>query len=339
MKRIATYSSKENEMAKPGNIDRIKIDVRTDEPAKPGEIDRIACDVTLDDIVKSYETIREAVRDLSAKRAQNEDRIIDDDDRHEIGGVGSLLRSMSRLHDIAHHRQSVARGVACDGDGTSEERDEWMAQLGTSAMYDLTYGYKRNGIKGHVTLLLAYAMMLDLRDDPDAIIRRIADDIDAVVASSLLYDIDGVREFESYRVEKLMAMTPTPYTEADIERTVTGIVETQPYIGTDGSRIPMFGDTQLDTFRKLMRRGMGMSSTYELLCRAVADWVRFADEIGPTGSEFVSGYGMCDEGIVMAEQDADGIVRQIAIVNGLIGAGREESWQEVALERHPFDCC
>lgn len=292
---------------------------------KQRKVASIDLDVTLDDIVKSYDTIKEIAGDIAAKRTASGDAIIDDDDRHEIGGVGSLLRTMSRLHDIAHHRQSVSRGVACDGDGTSEERDEWMACLGTSAMYDMTYGYKRNGIKGHVTLLLAYAMMLDLRDDPDSIIRRIADDIDAVATSCLPYDIDVVREFESYRVEKMMAMTPTPYTEADIERAVTGIVETQGYIGADGSRIPMFGDTQLDTFRALMRRGMGMSTTYELLCRAVADWVRFADEMGPTGSEFVSGYGMCDEGVIMAERDVEGIVRQIAIVNWLIGAGEKKA--------------
>ena len=292
---------------------------------KQGKSASIDLDVTLDDIVKSYDTIKEIAGDIAAKRAASGDAVIDDDDRHEIGGVGSLLRAMSRLHDIAHHRQSLARGVACDGDGMSEERDEWMARLGTSAMYDLTYGHKRNGIKGHVTLLLAYAIMLDLRDDPDTIIRRIADDIDAVVASSLQYDIDGVREFESYSVEKMMAMTPTPYTEADIERAITGIVETQGYIGVDGSCIPMFSDTQLDTFRTLMRRGMGMSTTYALLCRAAADWVRFADEMGPTGSEFVSGYGMCDEGVVMAEQDVDGIVWQIAIVNGLIGTGGKKA--------------
>ena len=295
---------------------------------KQREVASIDLDMKLDDIVKSYDTIKEIAGDIAAKRAASSDAIIDDDDRHEIGGVGSLLRAMSRLHDIAHHRQSVARGVACDDDGTSEERDEWMARLGTSTMYDLTYGYKRSGIKGYVTLLLAYAMMLDLRDDPDAIIRRIADDIDAVVASSLPYDIDGVREFESYRVEKMMAMTPTPYTESDIERAVTGIVETQPYIGTDGSRIPMFDGKQLDTFRTLMRRGMGMSTTYELLCRAVADWARFADEMGPTGSEFVSGYGMCDEGVIMAERDVEGIVRQIAIVNGLIGTGGEKAHEK-----------
>lgn len=295
---------------------------------KQGKSASIDLDVTLDDIVKSYDTIKEIAGGIAAKRAASGDAIIDDDDRHEIGGVGTLLRAMSHLHDIAHHRQSVARGVACDGDGTSEERDEWMARLGTSAMYDLTYGYKRNGIKGHVTLLLAYAMMLDLRDDPTTIIRRIADDIDAVVASSLPYDIDGVREIESYRVEKMMAMTPTPYTEADIERAVTGIVETQPYIGTDGSHIPMFGNTQLDTFRTLMRRGMGMSTTYELLCRAVADWVRFADEMGPTGSEFVSGYGMCDEGVVMAERDVEGIVRQISIVSGLIGTDGKKAGKQ-----------
>ena len=295
---------------------------------KQRKVASIDLDVTLDDIVRSYDTIKEIANSIAAKRAASGDTIIDDDDRHEIGGVGSLLRTMSRLHDIAHHRQSVARGVTCDGDGTSEERDEWMARLGTSAMYDLPYGYKRNGIKGHVTLLLAYAMMLDLRDDPDAIIRRIADDIDAVVVSDLPYDIDGVREFESHRVEKMMAMTPTPYTEADIERAITGIVETQPYIGTDGSRIPMFGDTQLDTFRTLMRRGMGMSTTYELLCRAVADWVRFADEMGPTGSEFVSGYGMCDEGVVMAERDVEGIVRQISIVSGLIGTDGDKAHEK-----------
>ena len=190
---------------------------------KQRNVTSIDLDVTLDDIVRSYDTIKEIASGIAAKLAASGDAIIDDDDRHEIGGVGSLLRAMSRLHDIAHHRQSIARGVACDGDGTSEERDEWMARLGTSAMYDLTYGYKRNRIKGHVTLLLAYAMMLDLRDDPDAIIRRIADDIDAVVVSSLPYDIDGIRKFESYRGEKMMAMTPTPYTEADIERAVTGL--------------------------------------------------------------------------------------------------------------------
>ena len=295
---------------------------------KQGKSASIDFDVTLDDIIKSYDTIKEIASGIAAKRTASGDAIIDDDDRHEIGGVGSLLRAMSRLHDIAHHRQSVARGVACDGDGTSEERDEWMACLGTSAMYDLSYGYKRNGIKGHVTLLLAYAMMLDLRDNPDAIIRRIADDIDAVVASSLPYDIDGVREFESYRIEKMMVMTPTPYTESDVESAVTGIAETQGYIGVDGSRIPMFDGEQLDTFRTLMRRGMGMSTTYELLCRAVADWVRFADELGPTGSEFVSGYGMCDEGVVMAEQDVNGIVRQISIVSGLIGTGGEKAHEK-----------
>lgn len=295
---------------------------------KQRKVASIDLDVMLDDIVRSYDTIKEIASGIAAKRAASGDAVIDDDDRHEIGGVGSLLRAMSRLHDIAHHRQSVARGVACDGDGMSEERDEWMARLGTSAMYDLTYGYKRNGIKGHVTLLLAYAMMLDLHDDPDAIIRRIADDIDAVVASSLPYDIDGVREFESHRIEKMMAMTPTPYTEADIERAVTGIVETQGYIGVDGSRIPMFDGEQLNTFRTLMRRGMVISTTYELLCRAVADWVRFADEMGPTGSEFVSGYGMCDEGVVMAERDVEGIVRQIAIVNGLIGTGGEKAHEK-----------
>ena len=295
---------------------------------KQRKVASIDLDVTLDDIVKSYDTIKEIASGIVAKRAASGDAVIDDDDRNEIGGVGSLLRAMSRLHDIAHHRQSVALGVACDGDGTSEERDEWMARLGTSAMYDLTYGYKRNGIKGHVTLLLAYAMVLDLRDDPNAIIRRIADDIDAVVASSLPYDIDGVRKFESYRVEKMMAMTPTPYTEADIERAVTGIVETQGYIGVDGSCIPMLDDEQLDTFRTLMRRGMGMSTTYELLCRAVADWVRFADEMGPTGSEFVSGYGMCDEGVIMAERDVEGIVRQISIVSGLIGTGGKKAGKQ-----------
>lgn len=295
---------------------------------KQRNVASIDLDVTLDDIVKSYDTIKEIASGIAAKRAASGDAIIDDDDRHEIGGVGSLLRSMSRLHDIAHHRQSVARGVACDGDGTSEERDEWMAQLGTNAMYDLTYGYKRNRIKGHVTLLLTYAMMLDLHDDPDAIVRRIADDIDAVIASDIPYDIDGVREFESYYVEKVMATTPTPYTDADIERAVTGIIETQPYIGVDGGCIPMFDDKQLDMFRALMRRGKEMSSTYELLCRATTDWVRFADEIGPTGSELVSGYGIIDEGVVMAEKDMDGIVRKIAIVNGLIGAGDEKTHEK-----------
>ena len=323
-----TNSNKVNEMAKPGIIDRINADARTDTPAHPGNIERIVCDVTLDDIIMSYDTIKDTAQDIANKRSDSSDSIIDDDNRHEIGGVGSLLRAMSRLHDIAHHRQSVTRGVACDGDGTSEERDEWMARLGTCAMYDLTYRYKRNRIKGHVTLLLAYAMMLDLRNDPAAIIRRIADDIDAVVVSDLPYDIDGVREFESYRVEKLIAMTPAPYTDADIERAVTSIVETQPYIGTDGSRIPMFGNTQLDTFRTLMQRGKEMSSTYELLCRATADWVRFADEMGPTGSEFVSGYGIYDEGVVMADHDVEGIVRQIAIVNGLIGAGGEKAHEK-----------
>lgn len=291
---------------------------------KQRNVASIDLDVTLDDIVKSYDTIKEIASGIAEKRTASGNAVIDDDDRHEIGGVGSLLRAMSRLHDIAHHRQSVARGVACDGNGTSEERDEWMARLGTSAMYDMTYGYKRNRIKGHVTLLLAYAMMLDLHDDPDAIVRRIADDIDSVIASGIPYDIDGVREFESYYVEKMMAMTPTPYTEADIERTVTGIVETQGYIGVDGGYIPMFDDKQLDMFRALMRRGKEMSSTYELLCRAVADWVRFADEIGPTGSELVSGYGIIDEGICMAEKDVDGIVRKIAIVNGLIDTDGEK---------------
>lgn len=286
-----------------------------------GKSTSIDLDVTLDDIVRSYDTIKEIASSIAMKRAESGNAIIDDDDRHEIGGVGSLLSTMSRLHDIAHHRQSVARGVACDGDGTSEERDEWMARLGTSAMYDLIYGYKRNGIKGHVTLLLAYAMMLDLRDDPDAIVRRIADDIDAVIASDIPYDIDGVAEFESYYVEKMMAAMPTPYTDADIESAVTGIIETQPYIGVDGGCIPMFDDKQLDTFRALMRRGKEMSSTYELLCRATGDWVRFADEMGPTGSELVSGYGIIDEGVCMAEKDVEGIVRQISIVNGLIDAG------------------
>lgn len=295
---------------------------------KQRNVASIDLDVTLDDIVKSYDTIKETASGIAAKRAASGNAVIDDDDRHEIGGVGSLLRAMSRLHDIAHHRQSVAHGVACDGDGTSEERDEWMARLGTSAMYDMTYGYKRNRIKGHVTLLLAYAMMLDLHDDPDVIVRRIADDIDAVIASGIPYDIDGVREFESCYVEKVMAATPTPYTDADIERAVTGIIETQPYIGVDGGCIPMFDDKKLDTFRTLMRRGKEMSSTYELLCRAVADWVRFADEIGPTGSEFVSGYGMCDEGVVMAERDVDGVVRKIAILNGLIGAGGEKAHEK-----------
>ena len=320
-----TNSNKVNEMVKPGIIDRINADASTDTPAHPGNIDHIVCDVTLDDIIMSYDTIKDTAQGIAKKRSDSADSIIDDDDRDAIGSVGDMLRVMSHLHDVAHHQQSVTRGIACDGDGTSEERDGWMAHLGTDAMYDLTYRYKRNRIKGHVTLLLAYAMMLDLHDDPDAIVRRIADDIDAVIASDIPYDIDGVSKFESYYVEKVMAATPRPYTDAEIERAVNGIIETQPYIGVDGGFIPMFDDKQLDTFRTLMRRGKEMSSTYELLCRATADWVRFADEMGPTGSEFVSGYGMCDEGVIMAERDVEGIVRQIAIVNGLIGAGEKKA--------------
>ena len=315
-------------MVKPGIIDRINADARTDTPAHPSNIDRIVCDVTLDDIIMSYDIIKDTAQNIANKLSDSADSIIDDDDRDAIGSVGDMLCAMSHLHDVAHHQQSVTRGIACDGDGTSEERDGWMAYIGMDAMYDLTYRYKRNRIRGHVTLLLVYAMMLDLHDDPDTIVRRIADDIDAVIASDIPYDTDGVAEFESYYVEKVMAATPTPYSDADIERAVTGIIETQPYIGTDGSRIPMFDGEQLDTFRTLMRRGMGMSTTYELLCRAVADWVRFADEMGPTGSEFVSGYGMCDEGVVMAERDVDGIVRQIAIVNGLIGTGGEKAHEK-----------
>ena len=321
MKRIATYSSKENEMAKPGNIDRIKIDVRTDEPAKPGEIDRIACDVTLDDIVKSYETIREAVRDLSAKRAQNEDCIIDNEMRDEICSVGEMLRTMSHAHDVAHHQQSVARGIACDGDGTNEERDDWMYRLGIDAMYDIIYKYKRGRIKGYVTLLLAYAMMIDLRDDPVPIVKVIVDDIDAVIVSDAPYEIDGFTEFETYLTEKTMASAPHPYTDKTIVRTISSITDTLGYIGVDGNIIPMFDDGQLDVLRELMRRGQKMSSTYEICCRVVADWVCFAGEMGPTGADFVSGYGVYDEGICRAQQDVIGVVRQIAIVNGLIGAG------------------
>lgn len=319
MEHIATYSSKENEMAKPGNIDRIKIGARTDKPAKPCEIDRIACDMTLDDIIKSYDTIREAVRDLSAKRAQNEDCIIDNEMRDEICSVGEMLRTMSHAHDVAHHQQSVARGIACDGDGTDEERDDWMCRLGIDAMYDMLYKYKRSRIKGRVTLLLAYAMMIDLRNDPDPIIRAIADDIDEVIASDAQYEIDGFTEFETYLTEKTMASAPHPYTDETIERTITSITDTLGYIGVDGSIIPMFGDGQLDVLRKLMRRGQKMSITYEICCRVVADWVCFSCEIGPTGADFVSGYGVYDEGICRAQQDVIGVVRQIAIVNGLIG--------------------